>query len=602
MTQNSLPARSTISTAQTWNLNPLFENIEAWEKTFELLPKPEQVATELQNLFVGKLSQNPETIYAALKYRDTLNRRLENLNIYAFFNNAQDVSDSKSNDMMGRMGIVSSNLMANFAFLEPELLAIASLSKWVSEKPLSEYSVELTDLLRTKKHILSSAEESLLMQLSMPLSSFSGIHSQWNNVDLKFPAALDAQNKEHLVSHGRLNSLLTSTDRVLRKNSFESFNTEVAKWRNTIASNFNAHLLTGSTLARVRKFESFIDASMHSDEIPLNVYDGLVAEVQNQLPLFHRSIALRCKVLKLDKLSAFDRIVSLTGEAGPKFSWEEGCHLILESLAPLGEEYVSIAKKGLLTDRWADYSENAGKRSGAFSWGSYESLPYMLMTWTGTLNDVFTLAHELGHSMHTYYSNKNQPYETSQYTIFVAEVASTLNEALLRDFILNSPNHKNLARHVVGETLLGFEGTVVRQVMFAAFERQASRAADEGQTLTADALDGIYEKLSEQWFGAQCEMHALQKHEWMRIPHFYNTFYVYKYATSYCASADLALNLKKDPKATQARIFSLLKAGKSQSPLSILKNAGVDFLSPTPVQNAFALYEQNIAVAEKLFS
>ena len=311
---------------------------------------------------------------------------------------------------------------------------------------------------------------------------------------------------------------------------------------------------------------------------------------------------LRKKILKLDTVAPYDRSVSLfIQDIEPRFTWEEACELVLFAIKPLGEEYVSIAKKGLTEDRWVDRAENKGKRSGAFSWGTYDSRPYILQTFKGTLGDVYTLAHELGHSMHSYYSHRAQAYHNSSYTIFVAEVASTLNESLLTNYILNESNNIELMKTVISEAIQNFEGTVFRQVLFAAFEKEVAKISDIGGVFTPGILEDLYLSLIKEWYGESSCCPEFTKHEWMRIPHFYSAFYVYKYATSYCASLSLSEKLLSSPEEGLENIFSLLKAGGSRSSLDILKNAQVDLLSPDPIMNAFLHYARNIERAEKMF-
>lgn len=595
-------SRAQVSPHQTWDLRDLFESDAAWQKAFESLPTEEQLEAEIDRLYRNKLALGAHTVHAALTFRDTLTRKLTNLHTYAGLRNAEDVGNRETSAMAAKADTKYAELMTPFAFLEPELLTLESLTEWITLSPLSEHAFELSELVRSKEHILSDKEEAILTELSPSLGKFSEIHSKWINVDLKYPPAVDAKGGEHLLTDGRYATLLASPDRVLRKSTFENTFGELAKWRNTIAANFYARLITGSTLARIRHYDGFLASQLDYDDIPLAVYDGLISTVRSRLPLLHRSIALRKKVLKIDKVALFDRYVSLSSQTPLVFSWAEACDLVLESLAPLGADYVAAARAGLTTERWADWAENEGKRSGAFSWGTYDSRPYMLITWTGSLNDLFTLAHELGHSMHTWYANRTQPYQTAQYPIFLAEVASTLNEALLASYILKHKANSPLARDVVSHMLHGFEGTVLRQSLFAAFEREASRRVDQGEPLTAGDLDNIYLALNREWYGPDAEIPNTVAHEWMRVPHFYSTFYVYKYATSYCASLFLAEELARDPLNACAQIHTFLKAGGSNTPLRTLKASGVDFLTPKPVDEAFAFYEKNLGQAETLFS
>lgn len=605
MSTHTLPPRSAVDPSQTWDLDKLFKNFDDWKRALDSLPNESELAQELGLRFKGRLAEGGASlVHEALHSRNALIRKLENLHVYAGLRNAENVGDSQSSESLARIAQISANLMSQWAFLNPELLTLRELETWTKSTVLKEFEYELNELIRSQKHVLSEREEALLTQLSTPLDQFSDIHSKWNNVDLKFPKVTDSNSQEHLLSNARFAQLLASSDRTLRKNAFAGLYGEISKSRHHIASNFFGCLLTGSTVAKIRGFKGFLESQLFPDDIPVQVYDNLISTVRSRLNVLHRSLDLRRNVLGVDQVFLYDRYVSLAGEAEEtKISFNEACELILKSLAPLGEEYIAVARKGLKDERWVDWAENEGKRSGAFSWGTFDSNPVMLLTWTGSLNDLFTLAHELGHSMHSWLSNRNQPYHLAGYTIFVAEVASTLNEVLLSDYILTHMPESKLAHDVLSHWLQGFEGTVLRQTLFATFERDASRRVDAGDSLTADSLDALYTSLNKEWYGPQSGFDPANASEWMRIPHFYSTFYVYKYATSYCASLSLFEELKKPGNEGKARqhILGLLKAGGSKSPLNILLDAGVDFRTPAPVENAFLAYERFVERAEKAF-
>lgn len=600
-----LPKRPEVDSNQTWDLTKLFTDFADWTRALNSLPTEKELSDELDRRFKGKLSNGGASlVHEALQARNALIRKIENLDVYAGLRSSEDVGNGQSSEAMAKIMQVSSTLMAQWAFLSPELLTLPQLEQWTKAEPLREFEYEITELLRSQKHVLSEREEALLTQLSTPLSQFSEIHSKWDNVDLKFEKAVDSKGQEHLVSNGRFSQLLASNDRTLRENSFKSLYKEIGKSRHHIASNFYSCLLTGSTMAKIRGFNGFLESQLFPDNIPLEVYDNLIATVRANIKTLHRSIDLRRQVLKLDEVYIYDRYVSLAGDGEEtRLSFQEACDLILKSLAPLGQNYVETARKGLSEERWVDWTENEGKRSGAFSGGTYDSNPVMLLTWTGSLNDLFILAHELGHSMHSWMANKNQPYHLAGYTDFVAEVASTLNELLLSDYILNNMSGTKLAKDVLSHWLQGFEGTVLRQSLFATFERDASRKVDTGDSLTADSLDELYTSLNKEWYGAKSAFAPENSYEWMRIPHFYSTFYVYKYATSYCASLSLFEDLKRnaDNTTAQHRVLNLLKAGGSKSPLDIMLEAGVDFRTPAPIEKAFKTYERFVGRAEEAF-
>jgi oligoendopeptidase F len=601
----ALPKRAEVDSIKTWDLSKLFNDFDGWRRALDALPTEAILNETLTLKFKGQLEKGgPTLVFAALTERNTLTRTLENLYVYAGLRNAEDVGDAQSSEAVAKISQINATLMAQWSFLNPELLSIQALPQWIEAEPLREYHYELSELLRAQKHVLSEREELILTQLSTPLAQFSTIHSKWNNVDLKFPNAKDSSGKEHLVSNGRYGQLLESTDRILRRSAFESLFKEIVKSRHLIASNFFARLMTGSTLAKIRGFNGFLESQLFNDDIPVEIYSGLISTVRKNLKSLHKSMSLRKKILNLDQVYSYDRYVSLaTGHDHFSISFSDACDLILKSLTPLGSEYVEIARRGLTEQRWVDWAENEGKRSGAFSWGTYDSNPVMLLTWTGGLRDLFTLAHELGHSMHSWFANQSQPYHLAGYTIFVAEVASTLNEVLLSDYILTHMPNTVLARDCLSHWLQGFEGTVLRQTQFATFEWEASRQVDAGDALTADAFDDLYGRLVREWYGPDSGFDPLNASEWMRIPHFYSTFYVYKYATSYCTSLALFEELK-NPSSTNAareRVLGLLKAGGSKSPLNILHDAGVDLRTPAPVEKAFLTYERFLDTAEKTY-
>ena len=598
---NAIPLRPLVPVEKTWDLSDLFADFADWKSSFDSLPRPEEVDDHLTRLFKGKLGQSPQLVFDVLSYRDSLTRRRINLYVYAHLRNAEDVGNSDSTVNLGKISNAYSALMAPFAFVDPELLTVEALPQWKDLEPLIPYTYELSELLRGKKHVLSAAEEKLLARLAPCLGRSSDVFSKWNDVDMQFSDVADGRGEHHPLSHARYGSYLESHDRVLRENAFRTFYAAIRKWRNTIAANFYARLLTGTTLSHIRGYDGFLQSQLFGDDVPVSLYDNLIANVRSNLAILDRSMALRKKVLKLDTVHHYDRYVSLSSNKPRHFSWTEACEMVLASIAPLGEEYVSVARRGLLEERWVDYAENRGKRSGAFSSGTYDSRPYILMTWNGTLSDLYTLAHELGHSMHTYLANRAQPYHLAHYTIFVAEVASTLNESLLTEYLLSTAADEALAADVCSYWLKGFESTVLRQVLFAAFERESSKAVDQDEPLTADRLDGLYRSLNEEWYGRSCIVDPEVDHEWMRIPHFYSTFYVYKYATSYCASLSLLERLKSNPAKGREQVMTMLRTGGSKSPLATMSAAGVGFLAGPVFTDAFAVYEQNVARAEALF-
>ena len=602
MNSDQIRTRKDVPSEETWLLDDLFKDFIDWETSFKELPDESNLEKFLNEKFKGNLKTSPNLLLECLEYRDNLRRKLENLYVYANLRSSEDVANPEANEYCGKIEIKMSSILSLFSFLEPEILEISNIEDWIETPPLLSRKFELQEILRFKPHILSEKEEAILSKLGVPLRVFDDIHSKWNNADLKFLPALDSNNKEHIVSNSRFGLNMQSYDRTLRENTFNSYYSEIAKWRNTITSNYYGNMISGSLIAKIKNFNSFIEAELFTNDIPISLYENLISTVRANLSFLHRSMEIRKKILKIDSVNPYDRNVSLyVSKKELKFTWEEGRDLVLSAIEPLGKEYTQIAKEGLTKNRWIDRAENQGKRSGAFSWGTYDSRPYILQTWNGTLGDIYTLAHELGHSMHSYYSHQNQPYHYGSYTIFVAEVASTLNEALLTNYILNQFSETELAKSVLSESIKNFEGTVLRQVLFATFEKEAASISDSGEVFTPEKMEEIYFNLNKEWYGPHSNSPEFIKHEWMRIPHFYSAFYVYKYATSYCASLSLSQTLQKEPIQTPNKIFSFLKAGGSKPSLEILKEAGVDLTQTGPIKNAFEDYKQNLERVEKIF-
>jgi oligoendopeptidase F len=604
-TINNQVSRQAVPVEQTWDLSSLFSNWQDWETCLASLPTPQSLASLLQDTYIGRIDQAP-VLLDFIVYRMGLSRKLENLYVYAGLKQTEDGTNPTAQQYSQKVEILYSLLEAEFAFFEPELLACsnAALAALLQDPVLQDYRFYLEELVRGKPHVLSKDKEETLSLLSPVLGSFGTIHHQWNDVDQTFPTVTDSNGMEQPLSHARISKLMESKDRVLRQRAFEAYYGRIAEYKNTIASTYYAHIQTNSIMSRMRGYSSTLQGALFGTNIPESLYANLVQGVKDKIGLFHESLAIRKNRLGLDTLEAWDKYVPLSVDELPEFSWEEGRDTVLAAIAPLGTDYVEKARRGLTVDRWVDRAENAGKRSGAFSWGTYDSNPFMLQTWTNTLNDVYTLAHELGHSMHSLYSRTTQPYQYGQYTIFVAEVASTFNEILLTHHLRKHPN-PTVRFEVVSQAIENFEGTILRQTMFADFEWQCSKAVDAGEPLATSDFRDIYQNLLETWYGTKTEntqsdtgntttkhynIHGLEGDSWIRIPHFYSSFYVYKYATSFITSIALYQRYLTLGDAAITQYFSLLKAGGSKPSLEILKDAGVDLLDPATFESAFVYY------------
>jgi oligoendopeptidase F len=428
----------------------------------------------------------------------------------------------------------------------------------------------------------------------------SDIFTMINNADIKFPKIKNENGEERELTHGRYVQFLENSDRNVRQAAFEGMYSTFKKQKNTLAATLNASIKKDIFYAKVRKYPSALESAVDKDNVPVSVYTNLIETIHEHFPLFHRYISLRKKVLGVDDLQMYDVYVPLVKEVDMKFSYEEAKELVIESLKPLGEEYLSEMVKGF-DSRWVDVYENEGKRSGAYSSGTYGTPPYILLNYNESLDNVYTLTHELGHSMHSFYSRKEQPYPYSGYSIFVAEVASTLNEALLTHHLLNNTDDPRKKMYILNHYLDSFRGTVFRQTMFAEFEKLTHEKVEAGEALTSEVLSKIYYDLNLNYFGPDMDVNQDIELEWARIPHFYYNFYVYKYATGFSAAAALSKQILEEGAPAVERYLSFLKSGSSDYPIEVLKKAGVDMTSPEPIRQALKVFEDTLTQLEALF-
>ncbi|MDC2863917.1 oligoendopeptidase F [Bacillus sp. BP-3] len=598
-TAKALPARNEIEVENTWRLEDIFQTDAEWEAEFqavkELLPK----LTE----FKGKLGESANALLETLQYEDEISMRLGKLYTYAHMRYDQDTTNSSYQALNDRATSLYSQVSSSMAYIVPEILTIAeeTLQSFLQEnKELKVYEHALEEITRQRPHVLSEAEEALLAQASEVMSASSNTFGILNNADLKFPSIQDENGEEVEVTHGRYIQFLESDDPRVRHDAFHAVYETYGKYKNTFASTLNGAIKRNNFYANVRKYDSARQAALSNNNIPESVYDQLVETVNENLHLLHRYIDIRKRALGLDELHMYDLYTPLVPEVKMNVTYKEAQDILLQSLDVLGDEYVEILKEAY-ENRWVDVYENKGKRSGAYSSGAYGTNPYVLMNWHDNVNNLFTLAHEFGHSVHSYYTRKTQPYVYGDYSIFVAEVASTCNEALLNDYLLKTTDDKKKRLYLLNHYLEGFRGTVFRQTMFAEFEHAIHQKVQEGHAVTPDMLTDIYYDLNKKYFGDSLVIDKEIGLEWSRIPHFYYNYYVYQYATGFSAATALSKQILEEGKpAVERYINEFLQAGSSDYPIEVLKKAGVDMTSSEPVKEAMQVFEEKLNELEAL--
>src|SRR5690625_4400149 len=595
-----LPKRNELSEDKTWRLEDIFETDELWEKELKRLQEDIKQFDQYQ----GKLGESASTLYELLSLQDELSERLGKLYTYAHMRYDQDTTNSFYQGLNAQAESLLTVASSEMSFITPEILKMdeKKIEGFLQEKEeLQLYKKTLDEITRQRPHILSKSEEALLAEASEPMSTASQTFSMLNNADLTFPAIKNEKGEETALTHGRYIGFLESEDRQVRKNAFKGMYDTYGKFINTFSSTLNGNIKKDNFYAKVRNYASARQSALDSNNIPEKVYDNLVEAVNDKLPLMHKYTRLRKKVLELDELHMYDLFTPLVKDVDMRIPYEKAQEHVLESLAPLGEEYINIVKEGY-ENRWIDVEENKGKRSGAYSSGAYGTNPYILLNWQDNVNDMFTLAHELGHSVHSYYSQKHQPFLYGYYSIFVAVYASTTNEALLNDYMLKSLYDEKQKLYILNHFLEGFRGTVFRQTMFAEFEHDIHVRAQNGEALTADKLTEIYYDLNKKYFGDDVVSDEEIGMEWARIPHFYFNYYVYQYATGYSAATALANQILEGKEGAVDRYLDFLKAGNSEYPIDVLKMAGVDMTSKQPILDALDVFGQKVDEMERLLS
>jgi oligoendopeptidase F len=593
-----LPKRHEVPENMKWRLEDIYPSVEAWEQDYqwikETLPKVDAIR--------GTLGQSAEKLQEGLDTYARLSEILEKLFVYAHMKKDEDNGNTQAQALLDRAQAVLVEGESAASFMVPEILTIPqqTLDQYISSNEgLNIYRQFIHVITRKREHYLSAEEEQILAMAGEIAAAPGNIFTMINNADLRFPNVRDENGEEIELTKGRYITLLESRNRDVRKEAFQTLYATYAKQKNTIAATLNASIKKDIFFSKIRKYSSDREASLDEDNVPLSVYDNLIDAVSQNLDAMYRYVSLRKRALGLDELHMYDLYVPIVKDIDMKIPYDQAKEMVAQGLKPLGEEYLSILQEGY-SDGWIDVMENEGKTSGAYSWGTYAAHPYVLLNYQDNVDNVFTLAHEMGHAIHSYLSNKHQPYITAGYKIFVAEVASTLNEILLTVHLLNTLEDPKQKAYILNHYLEQFRGTVYRQTMFAEFEKIAHGMAEAGQPLTCESLSEVYKDLNIKYYGKEIHVDDEISLEWMRIPHFYSSFYVYKYATGFCAAAALANQILKEGQPAVERYINFLSSGGSDYPINLLKKAGVDMTSPDPVNTALKTFSEMVDELEKL--
>ncbi len=600
MSETKIPARSELDPQFTWATTDLFPSDGAWEA---VIPEIQKLIEQLKAC-QGTLGRSAQDLLAFFKLEDQFTLKAEPFACYAMYQRDQDTRDPRAQKMNGQMMNLLIQAEEATAFATPEILEIPqeAMDRFYQEEPgLEHYRLALTRIRRQKDHTLSPREEALLASAGKLGQSPSTIYNLLNDADLSFPDAVDQEGNKHPVTQGTYIPLVQSADRTLRESAFRNFYRSFGQFRNTFAAALEGQMKQLQFFADARNYPSALHAALDKTEVPVEIYHNLIAAVRESFPTMHRYIRLRKKMLGVEKLHYYDIYTPIVADQDETIPFEEAKKMALESLTPLGEDYLSMLKEGF-ANRWIDVYENQGKRSGAYSSGVYSCHPFVLLNYTDTLNDVFTLVHEMGHALHSYLSAKNQSVTYADYVIFVAEVASTCNESLLMQHLLASTQDKKRRAYLINYFLEQFRTTLYRQTMFAEFELWCSQQVQQGMPLTAESLCQKYGDLNREYYGEDVVLDPEIALEWARIPHFYMNFYVYQYATGFSAAIALSQRILKEGAPAVQDYLGFLSGGCSTDPVSLLKGAGVDMSTPAPVRDALQLFESLIGEMETLMA
>jgi oligoendopeptidase F len=596
--QSDIPQRADIADEYKWNLEDIYPSIDDWEADYLL------VESQLDKFsdFKGKLKKSGKTILACFEIDEEVSKVLEDLFVYAYLNKDLDTRISDFQGLADRATALNIKYGEAVAFIEPELQEIpeSRIDRYIkSTSGLEIYRHYFDNLVRQREHTLSPEEEELLAMAGELYRSPSKIHEALTEADLVFPMVEGEDGEMIRLTRGRYRLLLLSTDPEVRRRAFLGRTEAFDKIKNTNAAVFGSSLKKDLFLARARNYNSTLEMALDADNVPVEVYDNLINTVYDHVGSLNKYMELRKKVLGLEEIHLYDTSVPIVEDVDVKVPYDEARKILIEAFAPMGDEYVKLVEKSL-SSRWIDVYETEGKTTGAYSWGTYNTHPYVLMNYNGTQDHMFTLAHELGHAMHRYYSVETQPYTTAGTSIFVAEVASTFNESLLLDYLMKNTDDEKEKLVLLDQWVNNFLGTVIGQVIFGEFEKNAHQLLADGNPLTVESLSKTYHEVDEKWYGDVAVIDEGYALNWGRIPHFYRRFYVYKYATSFCASTALAKAVLDGKEGAHEAYMNFLKSGGSDYPIELLKKAGVDMSTPDPVEQAMQLFDSLVLQMEEL--
>ena len=594
----SLPPRSRVKVQDTWDLSSLFSDDESWEKAFLRFEK--QIAKYAA--YRGQLASSAKALAACLKFDSKLDRAGERLGVYAFLKMSENQTDSNYQRMVGRFQNVATRAAEAASFVRPEIMSISKkkMDGFRGAAELKPFGLRLERILRYKKHTLGKREEQLLAMQGEMSQAASKAFRQLLDADMKFGIVKNEHGQRVELSNATLAEFLISPKRSVRRSAFHQYYEQFVGHENTLAATLSGSIQTDVYYARARGYASSLDAALFPDRVPQSVYDNLIDSVRNHLPAVHGYYELRRRKMRIKDIHHYDTYVPILSELSTRNTWKQAVKQVISAVEPLGDDYCSVLETGL-QQRWCDRYPNQGKQSGAFSCGSYDGDPYILMNYKPeVLDDVFTLAHEAGHSMHSYYSAKHQTYEYYDYVIFVAEVASTFNEQLLSQYLLQRSADDKQRAYLINREIDGIRATIVRQTMFAEFEKITHEMAEAGEPLTVQAFRDVYRNLLETYFGPAFALDDVLSLECLRIPHFYRAFYVYKYATGLSAAIALSERVRSGGKRELSEYLGFLKGGCSKFPLDLLRDAGVNMESPQPVDTALAHFERLVSELDAL--
>lgn len=594
-----IPERKDVPAELKWQLEDIYASDELWEADVaSLLGRLPELAS-LQ----GRIGQSAEDLLKGLDLLNEINMIAAKIYVYARMRKDEDNANSKHQAMYERAASLVVQVSSTASFIRPELLEVDedTLEEYMAENAeLELYRHFLHDISRMRAHTLSAPEERLIAMAGEVGEAVSSIFTMLNDADIKFGSIVDEEGNTVELTKGRYTRFMESPDRRVRKEAYDALYSSYGSLINTIGSTYSASVKSDAFNARARRYDTCLEAALDKNNIPVKVYSNLLEAVRERLGLMHRYVALRKKALKLDDVHMYDIYAPIVPDIEWTVTYEEAKKAVCEGLAPLGDEYVSILGAGLESG-WVDVVESRGKTSGAYSWGEYGTHPYVLLNWQDNLDNMFTLAHEMGHAMHSHYSWTTQPYVYSDYSIFLAEIASTANEVLLMEHLLSLTEDQVRRMYLLNHLLEQFRGTLYRQTMFAEFEKIAHERYEAGQALTPDALNDIYLQLNRDYYGDEIVLDDRIALEWARIPHFYSAFYVYQYATGFSAAVALAESILEHGDPARDRYIEFLRGGRSKYPLDLLRDAGVDMTSPDPIHRALDVFEKSLEEMETYF-